>query len=636
MRRSLFFSSVLALGLSGVSLAAEVRTWSDKSGKFKVQAELIEVLKDKVALKKPDGKRVEIPLDKLSDADRKFVESMEEENPFQDAPAAAPENPFQDAAPADGASGGVQLASGDLPPKGKKKGDAWMAPDFVKLRRVPALKKTDKNNWQLPIIPAAAELAESVQLPKLTFHERVNGSVVSPNGQWLAISTNEPWQGGRVLLVNLKEGVLVASMETGKPKDHKASRPTVLAVSPDGKYLLTGLEANSWNREEAMQTTLWQVAGEEFQPAMIWAPFDTGSKEWVDQDRSRTTWAGFADEKSLLLQANGFVVKWDLTTGKPTYQSGLNAQSIKFTADGSKILAASNAALGVVDVALGKILYYKNINASGMFDISPDGKRILIHNGDTIEILDAATGDTEKSIRVEQGGPSYWAGNDHILAGEHALLDVENEFVCWNYTGQTATINAGGKLWFLTNDNQISLLRSEDLPHPEALAKIKEAQRDPNFFLLQPGASVNIDVQIPEQAAEIKTALIASLEKAGFKYSPDAPMTFVCSKKAEKQEEVTIRDFGSFGGGEKISFTPKSVFLELKEDGSGGKTLWSRMRRGWVPPIFNLKDGETTAAAVRRYEDPGAAFFSQVTFPKFIVRPGKAGETVLSASGFGG
>lgn len=635
--RSLFLSGVLAIGLSGIAFSAEVRTWSDKTGKFKVQAELIEVLKDKVALKKTDGKRVEIPLDKLSDADRKFVESLEEDNPFKDAPAPDPANPFQDAAPGE-ATAGSPFTAGDLPPQGKKKGDAWMAPDFSKLRRVPAMKKTDKNNWQLPVLPGNTELAESVQFPKLTFHERVAGSAISPSGEWMAFSTHEPWEGNQIFLLNLKEGQMVASMSTGKPKDHQSLRPKVMAVSPDGKYLLTGADGHAHNnRDEAMQVTLWSVAGEELRPAMVWAPFDTGSTNWVDQDKSRPSWAGFADPKTLLLQAGGFVVKWDLTTGKPTYQVSLDAQSIQFTPDGTKLLAASNAALGVVDVALGKILYYKNLNASGSFDVSPDGTRILIHNGDTIEILDAATGDSLKSIRVEQGGPSYWAGNDHILAGQHALLDVENEFVCWNYTGQSGTFRAGGKLFFLTSDSQSSLLRSEDLPHPEALARIQEAQRDPSFFLLQPGASVNIDVQIPEQAAEIKTALIASLEKAGFKYSADAAMTFVCRKQVEKQEEVTIRDFGAFGGGgQKISFTPKSVFLELKEDGSSGPAVWTRSRRGWVPPIFNLKEGETTEAAVRRYEDPGVGFFSQVTFPKFIVRPGKAGETKLSSSGFGG
>ncbi len=197
----------------------------------------------------------------------------------------------------------------------------------------------------------------------------------------------------------------------------------------------------------------------------------------------------------------------------------------------------------------------------------------------------------------EQGGPSYWAGNNHILAGQHALLDVENEFVCWNYTGQSGTFRAGGKLFFLTSDNQSSTLRSEDLPHPEAFGKNRGSPARPQLLPAAAGASVNIDVHSGSSRRDQDSAHRQS-GKGWFKYSADANMTFVCRKQVEKQEEVTIRDFGAFGGGgQKISFTPKSVFLELKENGNAGSAVWTRSRRGWVPPIFNLKEGETTEAA---------------------------------------
>lgn len=53
------------------SLAA--REWSDSSGQFKVEAELVGVLGDKVKLRKTDGSVIEIPRSKLSVADQEFL-----------------------------------------------------------------------------------------------------------------------------------------------------------------------------------------------------------------------------------------------------------------------------------------------------------------------------------------------------------------------------------------------------------------------------------------------------------------------------------------------------------------------------------------------------------------------------------
>jgi len=46
------------------------RTWTDTTGKFKIEAELVRVADGKVELKKPDGTVVNVPLDKLSAADQ--------------------------------------------------------------------------------------------------------------------------------------------------------------------------------------------------------------------------------------------------------------------------------------------------------------------------------------------------------------------------------------------------------------------------------------------------------------------------------------------------------------------------------------------------------------------------------------
>ena len=84
--RSCAVLSIVALTLVSAVSAALARTWTDTSGKFSIEAELVQVEEGKVQLRKPDGSLVTVPLAKLSDGDRRYLESREKAVPA--APAA--------------------------------------------------------------------------------------------------------------------------------------------------------------------------------------------------------------------------------------------------------------------------------------------------------------------------------------------------------------------------------------------------------------------------------------------------------------------------------------------------------------------------------------------------------------------
>ncbi len=67
-----------------------VRKWSNKSGKFNIEARLDEKKGENVVLVKKDGKRLVVPLEKLSEADQEYVKGLgdTEKNPFAE-PAAS-------------------------------------------------------------------------------------------------------------------------------------------------------------------------------------------------------------------------------------------------------------------------------------------------------------------------------------------------------------------------------------------------------------------------------------------------------------------------------------------------------------------------------------------------------------------
>jgi thiol-disulfide isomerase/thioredoxin len=69
---------LVAIVILAPGAGSQTRTWSDASGKFNVEAELVEVKDGKVVLKKADGSELTVPLSKLSSADRDFLKSQNE------------------------------------------------------------------------------------------------------------------------------------------------------------------------------------------------------------------------------------------------------------------------------------------------------------------------------------------------------------------------------------------------------------------------------------------------------------------------------------------------------------------------------------------------------------------------------
>ncbi len=89
--------------------SAEVRTWKDRTGKFSIQAELVEFDGTTAKLKKADGKTIQIAVDRLSEEDRRFLEAQAksafgDSSAAKDAPAPPP------APPAGTKAGGLRYA----------------------------------------------------------------------------------------------------------------------------------------------------------------------------------------------------------------------------------------------------------------------------------------------------------------------------------------------------------------------------------------------------------------------------------------------------------------------------------------------------------------------------------------------
>lgn len=93
--RSMVLGFVFMVLATGDFALAEVRTWSDATGKFKIEAELIEATDEHVVLQKTDGKTVKVPIAKLSEADQQFVADQQAASLGEEMPAESAETPAE-------------------------------------------------------------------------------------------------------------------------------------------------------------------------------------------------------------------------------------------------------------------------------------------------------------------------------------------------------------------------------------------------------------------------------------------------------------------------------------------------------------------------------------------------------------
>ena len=71
---SLFVTAAVSL-LAADRSSAQMRTWTDATGKFTVEGELVDLQSGKVHLKRADGRVITVALEQLSAADQEFAKA---------------------------------------------------------------------------------------------------------------------------------------------------------------------------------------------------------------------------------------------------------------------------------------------------------------------------------------------------------------------------------------------------------------------------------------------------------------------------------------------------------------------------------------------------------------------------------
>jgi hypothetical protein len=626
----------LALGLwltlfASFGQADDVRTWVDKSGKFKIEAKFIAIENGKAVLEKTDGLRVQIELDKLSPADRRLAEHLQkekekdEDNPFEKAKPAKPTPP---AKPNVGRRGRTPPPT-DAPElteaewSGVKQitvfGSDW---------RPPVIAVTDlKLSWQPRPVPLPA---------KADFFENITGIVASAKAKRAVVMTATERPGnkevqGRLFVCDLDKGRMVKQFTF-------VGKMTPLALSNDGTYLVSRHEVFGFDNNDKVE--LWKV-GEEVERVKHWVPAENPIQRGRD-----VVWAAFSeDDKTLITQVSGGnLTWWNVSELKPTQSLALGGHVTAIpgkSPDGKYLACVSNQDLIILDAASGDTVAVK---ATGQqmhqpkLSFSPDGKKLACTYMNKMDVYGLAEASVETTVQVNGAGgnaPCFWTSPTAVMVGAPlAYIETSMNVNVWGYDGtdKVAPLGDHGVMVIQDVHRKLQSLIPVKLPHGAAVQLVEQAKKDPSFFVLKPGTKVSVDVSGISDASiqqDAKAALEAKLEGNGNPVGSGG-VTLVASMERGKDHEVSYRTFGSLPFDRGKTYTVTGWVFGLKLSG-GGKTHWQSTGGNHPPHMIHLKQDESVESHLKQYNTPNANFFKYAELPKYVARA-QGNDPAMSSS----
>ena len=628
-----------------------MRTWSDSSGQFKLDARFVSLKDGKVTLQKADRSMKTLPLDKLSDEDqqeaKKWAAKAPAANPFEgsdnaQSPADAPADEKSDEKPANddeiiapaGDWSSVQDVVVDISSRGEFAPDA-AGGTLAQFRTVTMdLTKGAKDRDFMWERPAGLFLDRSRQ-------------------RLIAATTNEQAGGGhrsaRLEACDMRTGRSLGAvvLETGS---------VPLDISPDGSSVVcvpTQL-VSAFHKRRGIEVWRMQGGGK---LVKRWNPNDNrGKEEMFKVDRAKFI------SPDLLLTVNtmgGKATAWDVEHARAVYTLAIDTNSRPALSVNRKQLAAvCSGAVCVFDAATGQTLLTltggggrkgganmrggtaMRIGASLAF--RPDGCQLAVVDNECLQIWDLQKQAVAQQMWLSQeqmrngSGTVDWVDDNHLLVNGADLVDIAKRIVLWHYevpgNARSACAVIDGHLAFGSSQNERgrggmqAAIYFLSLPHPE-VAQVAAGLTEEKLTALEAGTQVSLDLRFPTTDPQEMDAITASYTEQLKSYNvlvvTGAPLAFQASVEPGKTESKTYRTMGHFGE-ETVNVTSQKCRLALMEN---GKVLWERSAEfTGAGFMLSRKEGETLQAAVERASQQSVVnFFRNISLPGYVARQGEHG-----------
>jgi hypothetical protein len=412
---------------------AAMRTWSDSTGRFKIEARFEGKDGDNVLLTRADGKTIKLPLAKLSQADQDHIASL-------GAPP-MPENPFE-TAPEVATAGGIDRQ-----------------PDYSETEQV-IPQPTD--GWSL--VPDA--VAEAAGLPPRAvgistpgsgndrFFETPNNLFLDPaKGQAVAVLVNGP--PGKEREVRFVRADLAGGKVAGEVRVNTSFTPADL--SPSGSLVACLPDTFAKNESEKNKIAIFRLEQNGLVPVIRWS-----MGEGVEFAKKFERLAFVSEDKLLGVSPfGGAVTLFDVNLAKALWTLKITGNCAPaFSANRAQFAAAVDGGIAIFSTANAETLARINTTApiqGGVLSISPNGKRLAHCTNSVIYTWDLTTGQPLHEVwfpRVMQANSVDWITDSLALVDRQHLVDLDKRIILWRYElpggGQPIARQAGGRLWLLT------------------------------------------------------------------------------------------------------------------------------------------------------------------------------------------
>ncbi|MDO4576175.1 MAG: SHD1 domain-containing protein [Planctomycetia bacterium] len=635
-------------GYVGGSWAGEIRTWTDQSGKFRVEAEFVSQDGSKVRLLMKNGKKTSLPIQKLSDEDRAYLERMEE-NPF----LAGVEDEEEEAEPEKGSKASSKK-SRKVPQVGVPCGDtSGEKAILVGGESVP---------WSVQ--PKATPLSKAKKSPCLI---PVRKSAIFAK---VNMFTDEAlWVGGP------ESDTVVFTFSTGHFNEDRTYvercrlaggdaqlcplpvRGKVTDLSPDGKSLLCiretpKVDSMAGFRDKFTLTRLAfkgnrLVTTAEFRPYYPKEPVAEPAFLRADIDS-----AWFVDDDHVLTSSGSMTTLWDCTRFRSVYSLNISGRQITLSPDREWMVLATSKQLEFRKTRDGKLCGTISLEDEKVkhcaFD--PTGTRLAVLGAADLRVYDLTDARTLYEIPVVASptvGKLLWTGEKTLLVGA-VLFDLESGVPLFDYCFRPRTPLAYGHglVWTVLRtgfrEKRVDQVLGLTLPHTQAVEAMKKIDL-PTQFALYPGAKVKLTIETNGFAdeKEIRDKLTERFTERKITFSDDAPVEVILRyADTGKEEEVSYAQARSRYGfavprpsrgrfrEQPLGTMKLKVYEQSLEIVENGKTLWKNTFQAIAPNRVKYDPKKTIEDTFREVNKPNPNYVNFVPVPGYVSRDQKGSQAL--------
>ena len=594
---------VMAAASSHVN-AEEIRTWSDSTGRFKIEAKYISTEGDKVKLERADGKSMEIQISKLSKDDQQYLDDLKN-NPFK---ASNSENPFMETEKGSPDNSRTQPSS-PASQSGKFIEVNWDQSENIDLEFAgDGWNYSVTGDQELPFTP------KNVELPAWSeFFEGMKAMAINPIARRAVIGyvLDPPGDGARTRLVlcDLESGKMLR--EINHPGDF-----IPLAVHDDGERVL--MRRNIFGFGKSDQIQIWSLSGRTISIGQILTPYQD---DW--KSNNDVQWATFADGDTFITKSSGGVVAlWDFRTMQPICDFKVDGRCRPALSTDRKTLAfCTGKKIGLFDLPSRSVIALQDTPRQLQWTnlaFSPSGKLLGCSAFDSILVWNTETGELYRDFQpsgLNINTKLEFADEGFVLAGNRYLIELENMIKLWDYPGASAVESIGGVTFFAASPKgRTGSLMARLVPHEEALQALDAALNDPSLFIFRKGASAKLDLSgiASNKRNEVEASLKKKLSELDVSITNSAPVTIKCSVTGPKSDSITYTNFGTF---DVQQYTTKVEFLY------DGTTVWQSSGSN-IPHFVHVRSDENLSDILaKKSRQADYSFFQNVNLPRFLQKP---------------